>query len=627
MLGVVVGLLGCGMLLYLIPGQGTTTATTADVVAQVDDQPITMTDVSQQLSRLTQNGPIPPALKPLYVQQVLNELVFEKELGLEAKQLGITISDQERADRIRQIIPTAFMGGAFVGNDQYAAQVQERVGMGVPEFEDLVGQSLLEEKFRQLVTDGISVTPAEVEQEFRRRNEKIKIDYVVIKPDDLQAKIEPTDADLTAYFEKNKARYNVPERRTVRYALLSFDQLREHANVSDDDIKAYYNQHLEQYQLPDRAHVAHILFKTVGKTDAEVEEIRKKAEDVLKKAKSGANFADLAKQYSEDTTKDKGGDLDWIVRGQTVPEFEQAAFSLPKGAVSDLVKTQYGFHIIKVIDRQMARTQTLDEVRPQILATLQQEKGDRAGDDVSEQIAEEIRRTGKVSLDDLAKKFGMTVGESQPLEPSQAIPEIGNSPEVADTIFRLRVGDVSAPIRTDKGYAVLSIKDVQPAHAATLAEVRDKVLADFRRDKAVELAKTRADELSRRAKAGEDLDKAAKALGFDPKVSDLFARNGTVPDAGSASQFARAFTLPEGQTADPLFLGANWVVYRVVQHQQPDMNDLPKQRDEIQTQLLEARREMAFDAFRKSLDARVKQEGKLQINADNLKRLGSPSSS
>jgi peptidyl-prolyl cis-trans isomerase D len=627
MLGVVVGLLGAGMLLYLLPGQGTTSQSSADVVAQVDDQAITMTDVNQQLSRLTQNGAIPPALKPLYVQQVLNELVFEKELGIEARLLGFTVSDQERADRIKQLIPTAFMGGSFVGNDQYAAQVQERVGMGVPQFEDLVGQSLLEEKFRQLVTDGITVTPSEIEQEFRRRNEKVKINYVVIKPDDLQSKIEASDADLAAYFEKDKARYTIPERRTVSYALLDFDQLRAHANVPDEEIKAYYDQHIDTYKLPDRAHVAHILFKTVGKTDAEVEEIRKKAEDVLKKAKSGANFGDLAKQYSEDTTKDKGGDLDWIVRGQTVPEFEQAAFSLPKGSVSDLVKTQYGFHIIKVIDRQNARTQTLDEVRPQILATLQQDRANRAGEDTSDQIAAEIRRLGKVSIDDLGKKFNMTVGETQPLEATQAIPEVGNSPEISDTIFRLRVGDVSPPIRTDKGYAVLSVKTVQPSHAATLAEVRDKVLADFRRDKAVDLAKSRADELAKRSKAGEDLTKAAKALGFDAKTSDLFARNGTVPDAGSASQFLGAFTLPEGQTADPVFLGVNWVVYRLVQHQPADPNDLAKQRSDIETQLLESRRDMAFDAFRKSLDTRMKQEGKLKINADNLKRLGNPSTS
>lgn len=387
MLGVIVGLLGVGMLLYLIPGQGTDSVSAAEVVATVDNQSITVTDIRAQLGRIERTGAIPAALEPLYAQQVLNELVFQKELALEARQLGITVTDRERADRIRQLVPTAFVGGTFVGNDQYAAQVEASSGMGVAEFEDLVGQGLLEEKFRELVTDGMTVSPAEVEQEFRRRNEKVKISYVVIKPDDLQSKIEASDADLSAYFEKNKARYNVPERRVVQYAFLDLEQLRLHANIPQDQIRAYYNEHIDGYKQPDRAHVAHILFKTVGKTDAEAEEIRKKAEDVLKKAKSGANFGDLAKQYSEDTSKDRGGDLDWIVRGQTVREFEQAAFSLPIGSVSDLVKTQYGFHIVKVIDRQAARTQALDDVFPQILGTLQEDQAQRAAEDISGQIS------------------------------------------------------------------------------------------------------------------------------------------------------------------------------------------------------------------------------------------------
>jgi len=435
-------------------------------------------------------GTIPAALEPLYAQQVLNELVFQKELALEARQLGITVTDKERADRIRQLIPSAFAGGSFVGSDQYAAQVETMSGMGVAEFEELVGQGLLEEKFRELVTDGMSVSPAEVEQEFRRRNDKIKISYVVIKPDDLQSKIEASDADLSAYFEKNKAKYNLPERRIVQYAFLELEQLRLRANISQDQVRASYAEHIDRYKLPDRAHVAHILFKTVGKTDAEAEEIRKKAEDVVKKAKAGANFGDLAKQYSDDTSKDKGGDLDWIVRGQTVPEFEQAAFNLPIGSVSDVVKTQYGFHIVKVIDRQMARTQTLDEVYPQILATLQEDQAQRAADDLSAQVSTEIRRSGRVSIDDLAKKFNLKFGQTQPLEAYQPIVVVGNAPELTETIFRLRPGDDSAPIHTNKGYVVISVKEDQPSHPATLPEVRDRVLADYRREKAADLAKS-----------------------------------------------------------------------------------------------------------------------------------------
>jgi len=627
MLGVIVGLLGVGMLLYLIPGQGTDSVSAADVVATVDNQSITITDIRAQLGRIERTGAIPAALEPLYAQQVLNELVFQKELAIEAKQLGITVTDQERADRIRQLVPTAFVGGTFVGNDQYAAQVEAASGMGVPEFEDLVGQGLLEEKFRELVTDGITVSPAEVQQEFRRRNDKIKISYAVVKPEDLQSKIEASDADLSAYFEKNKGRYNVPERRIVQYAFLDLEQLRLHANISQDQIRAYYNDHIDRYKQPDRAHVAHILFKTVGKTDAESEEIRKKAEDVLKKAKSGANFGELAKQYSEDTSKDKGGDLDWIVRGQTVPEFEQAAFTLPIGSVSDLVKTQYGFHIVKVLDRQAARTQTLDEVFPQILGALQEDQAQRAADDLSGQISAEIRRSGRVSIDDLAKKFNLKLGLTPPLEANQPIPEVGNSPELAETVFRLRPGDDSSPIHTDKGYVVISVKEDQPAHPAALSEVHDRVLADYRHEKATDLAKTRAEELAKRAKSGEDLTKAAKALGMEAKTSDLFSRTGSVSDLGGAAQLGPAFSLSAGQTSDAVSLGANWAVYKVLDRQDANPADMAKQQQDIQQQLLDARRTMAFEAFRKSLDNSMRQGGKLKMNAENLRRITTPSSS
>jgi peptidyl-prolyl cis-trans isomerase D len=627
MLGVIVGLLGVGMLLYLIPGQGTDSVSAADVVATVDNQSITVTDIRSQLGRIERTGAIPAALEPLYAQQVLNELVFQKELAIEAKQLGITVTDQERADRIRQLVPTAFVGGTFVGNDQYAAQVEAASGMGVPEFEDLVGQGLLEEKFRELVTDGMSVSPAEVQQEFRRRNDKIKISYVVVKPEDLQSKIEASDTDLSAYFEKNKGRYNVPERRVVQYAFLDLEQLRLHANISQDQIRAYYNDHLDRYKQPDRAHVAHILFKTVGKTDAESEEIRKKAEDVLKKAKSGANFGDLAKQYSEDTSKDKGGDLDWIVRGQTVPEFEQAAFTLPIGSVSDLVKTQYGFHIVKVLDRQAARTQTLDEVFPQILGALQEDQAQRAAEDLSGQISAEIRRSGRVSIDDLAKKFNLKLGQTPPLEANQPIPEVGNSPELAETVFRLRPGDDSSPVHTDKGYVVISVKEDQPAHPATLSEVHDRVLADYRHEKATDLAKARAEDLAKRAKSGEDLTKAAKALGLEAKTSDLFSRTGSVSDLGGAAQLGPAFSLSVGQTSDAVSLGANWAVYKVLDRQDANPADMAKQQQDVQQQLLDARRTMAFEAFRKSLDNSMRQGGKLKMNAENLRRITTPSSS
>ncbi len=623
MLGILLGFLCIGMLLYLVP-QGNTDLTGAENVADVGGQPISVVDVQTQLDKLTRGSQIPPALRPLYMQQALDQLLDEKMLALEATRMGLSVSDEEHVDFLKKLVPTAFAGDTFIGYDRYSAEVQARFQMTVPEFETEVKSALLQQKFQQLVTDGITASDDEVQEEFRRENEKIKLDYAVIKPDDLASKVEVSEADLAAYFDKNKSAYTVPERRTLDYALLSLADLRQRAQISDDDLKVYYQGHINQYKVEDRAHVAHILFKTVGMTDAEAAEVRKKAEDVLNKAKHGGNFADLAKQYSEDTSKDKGGDLGWIVRGQTVPEFEAAAFSLPKGSISDLVKTQYGFHIIQVIERENARTQTLDEVKASILNQLQTQKAEQLGQTISNQIADEIRRGGRMPVADLAKKFNMTTGEAKQVEATQPLPEIGNAPGLMDTFFRQRVGDLSAPIHTDAGYVVVSVKDIQPAHPASLAEVHDRVASDYRRGKAVELAKTRADELAKRVKGGENFAAAAKSLGLEVKTSEPVSRTGSVPDVGSAKLFAAAFNMPVGQSGDAVSVGQNWAVYRVAQHDPVNQDDFAKQKSKIEDQVLQRKRQTAYGLFRTALRDRLQKEGQLHFNAENLKRLVSP---
>src|SRR6267378_5641265 len=370
-LGIVVVALGGSMLLYLVPQSPVSGEISTDTVAKIGDESVSVQDVRQQLSQIEQRNPNMKALEALYAQQILKQLVFQKEIEYEAKRLGITVSDQERANRIRQYVPTAFNNGSFVGMDRYSAEVQARFQMTVPAFEELVRQGLLEEKFRKLVTDGISVGPAELQDEFRYKNEKVKLEYALIKPEELEAKITPDEAEIKAYFEKNKSKYQVPEKRVVRYALVDVNQIRQNLQISDDQLKVQYQKNMQQYQVPNRVHARHILLMTVGKTDAEAEEIRKKAEDILSQVKKGAKFEDLAKKYSEDPgTKDKGGDLGWLVQGQTVAEFEKAAFSLQKGQISDLVKTQYGFHIIKVLDKETAHTKPFEEVKDSLRAPL-----------------------------------------------------------------------------------------------------------------------------------------------------------------------------------------------------------------------------------------------------------------
>jgi peptidyl-prolyl cis-trans isomerase D len=623
LLGAVVLVLAGGMLLYLVPSMPGTGEASTDTVAKVGDETVSMAEVRQQLSEIEQRNSVPKQLESLYVRQILNNLVFQKEMEYEAKRLGLRVSDQERADRIRQFLPTAYNGDTFVGLDRYSQEVQGRFQMTVPVFEELIRQGLLQEKFRKLVTDGISISDADLQQEFRFKNEKVKLDYVLIKPEDLEAKIVPDEAEIKAAYEKNRANYQVPEKRVVRYALLDVNQLRQNAQVSDDELKAQYQQDIQQYQVPNRVHVQHILLMTVGKTDAEIAEIKKKADDVLQQAKKGAKFDDLAKKYSEDPgTKDKGGDLGWITQGQTVPEFEKVAFSEPKGSISDLVKTQYGFHIIKVLDKETAHTKSFDEVKDAIRAPMVLAKADKQAAQMADSLSAAIRQSNKTSLDELAKQFHLAVGETRPVSSADQLLELGNSKEVKDAAFGQRSGDVSLPIHTDRGYVILSVKNVQPAHLGTLGEVRDRISADLKQQKANQLARQKADDLDKHLKAGEKFDMAAKTLGLEPKASDPIARNGSIPGAASGKQLDSAFGMKPGDVAPPLNLGSNWMVYRVAEKQEPNPSDFDKQKKELTEQALQAKRSMAFEAFRTALEARLKAEGKLQIMSDKLKSFG-----
>jgi peptidyl-prolyl cis-trans isomerase D len=623
--GVFIAIIALSMLLYLVPQGTNTTEGSTDVLAKVGDQNVTMGEVRQQLDEIRRRNPIPQPLEGLYARNILNQLVFQKEIEFEAKRLGVTASDQERADRIKQYVPTAFNGDTFVGLDAYAREVQSRFQLTVPVFEDLVKQGLIEEKFRKLITDGISASPAEIQEEFKRQNDKVKLDYVLIKPEDLEAKIAPTDSEIKAYYEQNKAKFQIPEKRVVRYGLLDLTQLRQNTMVTDDELKAVYQQNIQQFQVPNRVHAEHILLMTVGgKTDAEVAEIKKKADDILAQAKKkGANFEDLAKKYSEDPgSKAKGGDLGWLVQGQTVPEFEKAAFSMNKGEISDLIKTQYGFHIIKVLDKETAHTKTFDEVKDSLRPNYLLNKVDQEAAKVADQIAADIRQSNKTTLDQLAQKYHLTIAETHPVGPGEPVLELGNGQDVKDEIFHLRQGDLSLPLRTDRGYLVLSIRQSLAAHQGTLEEVRDKVVTALKQQKANELAQAKAKELETRVKTGEKFAAVAKALGLDPKTSDPFARNGSVANLGSGKQLAPAFSLKVGQVGPPLNLGSNWAVYQVAERQEANPADFEKQKKEITDSLLKQKRELAFSAFQSSLNDRLKQEGKLKLYPEKMSAFG-----
>ena len=221
------------------------------------------------------------------------------------------------------------------------------------DFEENLRRSMMIDKLRSALTDWMAVSDADLEREYKTRNEKVKLQVVALTADKFRDKVTVNDADVASYYDAHKAEYRKGEQRKVRYLLLDRDQLKSRVTVSPQDVEAAYNANIQQYQTPEQVRASHILLKTDGKDEAAV---RKQAEDILKQVKApGADFAALAKKYSEDEgSKATGGDLDYFSKGRMVPEFESAAFAMQPGQISDLVKSQFGFHIIKVVDKKPA---------------------------------------------------------------------------------------------------------------------------------------------------------------------------------------------------------------------------------------------------------------------------------
>jgi peptidyl-prolyl cis-trans isomerase D len=548
---------------------------------------------------------------------MLDEMVLQRALNSETKKMGIEVSDQELQQTL-QTIPWLTQNGSFIGMDHYQDVIYQQTGMSVPEFEAELRQRLLQDKIRSVVTDGVEVTPQEVMQEFQHRNAKAKIEYVLFDPSQFIKGVKVSPEALEAFFKKNPDRYKLPEQRKIRYVMIDPDSVRGQVKVTDEDARQYYTQHLSDYRISDRVKVAHILFKTTGKTPAEAAAIEKKASDVLKQIKGGADFAELAKKNSEDTTASKGGELGWLVRGQTVKEFEDTAFSMKPGQVSDLVKTVYGIHILKLEDKQTAHLQSFDEVKDSILADLLKHRVA----DAQEKLADDLSRTLRLKPDafeDTVRKAGLETKESPLFRYGQAVADLGSGDTFENLAFQLHKGEVGTPISVPKGQAIIQLADIVPEHVPTLEEVRARVEEDYRAEQSNVLAADKAKQFAAQVKTG-DFAKIAKADGLTAKQSKDFTQQDSVEGLGPGSQLSAAFTLKEGQTSDVISLKGNSVVFRVVSHTPANDADFAQQRDRISEELLDRKRSLAFELFRQNLKLRLIQSGELKMNAGALKQ-------
>jgi len=630
-----------GMVITLIPGglgSELTGQPARGVVAKVAGQDITTQEVRDRARQLAeqqvaQYGPMGkqliPMLMPRAISQSVEQLITGKAIVAEADRMGLKATDEDVRDELQhgRYAQTLFPGGKFIGEEAYANLLQQ-ANLTVSAFEADVKNEILEQKLAAMITGGASVSDVEVRQEFLKRGTKVKFDYAVLSQDDIRKGLHPTDEELKAFYTRNQARYkdSIPEKRQIKYVFLDKSKVLGQVQVSQEELKAHYDKNRDQYRVPDEVKVAHILIKTPApgpdsKVDEKgVEEARKKAEDVLKQLKGGAKLEDLAKKYSDDPGSAKqGGELGWIGRGRTVPEFEKAAFSLAPGQISDLVKSSYGFHIIRTEDKHEAHTKTLDEVKGEIEPLIKQQKASRMMEAAGNSLLDQARSQG---LDKSAAAKGLNVVTTDFVGRNDVLPGIGSSPQFMDAVFSQREKAPADMAQLSQGAVVFQVEGVKPPATPSFEEIRSRVDNEFKSERASILLNQKTQELSDRAKNEHDLKKAAKELGATMKTSDFVLPDGQVPDIGSmAGQASVAFSMKPGEISGPINAGNNGVVLSVLQKQDPTEEDFAAKKDQIRDGLLRSKQQDLFGMFLTNLRQQMERSGKIKINEQEMKNL------
>ncbi|MDQ2947868.1 MAG: peptidylprolyl isomerase, partial [Acidobacteriota bacterium] len=582
LLGVLLVVVALSMLIYLIPGGPGVGggASGQNTVAVVGGEQITNQDVQRAIARITRNqANLPKALLAMYVPSVVNQLIEAKAMAYKARQLGLRVSDEELGSTIQSEFASE-LGGKF--DMSIYQSVLEQQGMTVPDFEKERRDAMLGMRLEAMESQALVVSDHDAKAEYQRRNLKVGLQYVDFTDKDFASKVSKDPALVKAYFEKNRSLFRSPEKRDVSLIVGTTADFLQTANVSDQQLQQEYRNDIDSYRIPDRVRVRHILIKTQGKPKDQDPALKAKAEDILKQIQHGGNFAELAKKNSDDPGSGaKGGELGWIVRGQTVPNFEKTAFSLQPGQLSGLVETEYGYHIIQVEEKQAGHTQTFEEVKPQLLADMQKQAASdslrRSVDSAREQI---VKTPGQADV--IAKKYNLKVFKVDNFASNGSLPNF-SSPEIVNAIFSAPKGGVTDVTNLDaQGKAAFAVvTSIQPAHNDEYADVQADALQKYTEAESSRLAQEAAKTAADRAKKGESLEAIAKSYGLAVKTAAPFTIEGAAEGIGAGSILQDAFKANVGDVVGPVAAQNGQFVCKVSEKIPADMSQFAKNKDGV----------------------------------------------
>jgi len=530
-------------------------------------------------------------------QQVISDLVQEALIIQQAKREGITVGDEELRLRIQSI--PAFQDDGRFSRDRYLFQLkQARIEPG--EFEPEVRRDLVRQKMEALVKDGIKASDAEVEQAYMTRFERVRAGWVSIESAPFVAQVTVTDADAEAYVKTHEAQFSRPERRRIQYGLIAPKAFAK--AVPDADAEAYYKEHRAEFERPKRLKTSHILVRVPPTGGGEAENKSKaKIEEAIRRAKAGEDFGKLAKELSEDTaTASQGGDLGFVGKGEMVPQFEEAVFALKKGEISSQpVRTPFGYHAIMVSDVQDGGVEPFREAAVKIKEKLAAERSERAAQAKADELKPVLTAAKDFAAE--AKKLGVDSKEAT-VARGDGLEGIGRDPQLEEALFGLAVGGVSPPVKTSGGFVIARVAESFPAGVPSFAEIKDKAVSALRRERAGVLADERAKAFAASVGTGDFL--AAARRDKLPAGETPFFSRGEPPkdkEALPGAVLLAALRTPTGGISEPVPTGTGFYVVKTVERRAADPQGFDKVRDQMRVQLLEAKRNQAWERWIKAL--------------------------
>ena len=551
-------------------------------------------------------------------RQALQQLIEEMLLVQEAEQLGLEVSKEELVASIAGF--EAFQVNGQFNRDRYL-QVLNYQRMTPEQFENAQRRQILTQKVRERLQQGISVSEQELREAFHEENDTVNLDYVWLTPELVETKVDVTEDGLESFFRENIEDFRIPEKVAIRY--LQFDPQRyedQIAAFNDDELERYYRRHLDEYEVQEQVKAAHILLKVPEDADeATVAKRRELAENLLAQLRGGADFAQLAKAYSDDQSNaDEGGDLGYFKRGVMVSEFEEAAFSLNPGELSQVVRTPFGFHIIRVTEHIQPGVKPLVDVIDRVKQGLTTEKANQLAYEKAMDAYNINRKNG--DLDNAAQANDLGVKETGLFAVDAPIDGIGREPEISRAAFGLQQGELARPVQTDQGIFLFTLKNRQDSYLPELAEVRARVEQAYRQERATTLARQLAEQLLSAAQDSKDLRAAAQDLALTVEESGAFSRSygAFIPRIGNAPQLAEeAFTLSaeEPVASEVYTVSGKFLVAALKEAQVADFAALEaSERSQLETRLLDQKKEQAVtDKINALLD-----EARLEILVPEL---------